>query len=83
MSLAVSLAVSLSLSTLVAVHVFCFALCVVIKMSANVTGTISLGQLVSALELKVLPLFYLVPPSHSMYPTVGEVPDYLKEVSVC
>ena len=70
------------LSRLVVVHVLCSALCVV-KMSANVTGTISLGQLVSALELKVLPLFYLVPPSHSMYSTVGEVPDYLKEVSVC
>lgn len=32
------------------------------------------------LERGLLPLFYLVPPSHSSFETLQEVPNYLNEV---
>ena len=46
----------------------------------NATESLSSSRVLSFLELKFLPLFYLVPPSHSSFKTLREVPNYLDEV---
>ena len=37
--------------------------------------------IVSKVAKGVLPLFYLVPPSHSSFKSLPEVPDYVQNVS--